>query len=443
MSVCRLKSIAVRGVTLLFAVAVVAIANAAPAADSKPNIILILSDDVGIADVHCFGGHYRTPNIDALAGGGTRFTYCYSTPLCGPSRCQLLTGQYPFRTGLVNNDSASAISPSREIMIPTVLKRAGYVTASVGKWGQMSLGPGQWGFDEYLVFPGSGRYWREQTKFYTVDGEQRELAAGQYLPDIMHRFAADFIARYRNQPFFLYYPMSHIHGPIVRTPDSKPGEDEEQLYADNIEYMDNLVGRLMQELDRQHLREKTLVIFTGDNGTAKFGIDQATVNGRHIFGAKGALNEGGSRVPLIVNWPGVTPKGKVNKDLIDFSDFFVTFAEVAGARLPKGVPLDGHSFAAQVHGEEGSPRKWLYVELNGRSYARNAGYKLTSSGQLFDMSQAPFEEIPVAPKTKDAAVIAAREQLQRVLDEHPAAAPSSLQATKRSMPRPKRALRSG
>src|SRR6185295_1560913 len=153
------------------------------AAERRPNIILILTDDVGLGDIHFAGGPFNTPNIDKLASGGTKFTYCYATPLCGPSRCQLLTGRYPFRTGLINNNSQQAIQPGREIMIPTMLKKAGYVTASAGKWGQMPLGPGEWGFDEYLVYQGSGRYWKEQSPNYRVNGEQKQLAEGQYLPD--------------------------------------------------------------------------------------------------------------------------------------------------------------------------------------------------------------------------------------------------------------------
>src|SRR5512137_402569 len=133
-------------------------------AADKPNIVLILSDDVGLGDIGAFGGPFKTPQIDSLAKGGMRFANCYSTPLCGPSRCELLTGRYPFRTGLINNQSHNAVSPSRETMIPTIMKKAGYATASVGKWGQICLGPGEWGFDEYLVFKGSGRYWRDQAK---------------------------------------------------------------------------------------------------------------------------------------------------------------------------------------------------------------------------------------------------------------------------------------
>lgn len=399
---------------------------------SKPNIILIVSDDVGLGDVHCTGGPFKTPNIDAFASGGTRFEYCYSTPLCGPSRCQILTGRYPFRTGLINNKSHDAVAPSREIMIPTMMKKAGYATASVGKWGQICLGPGEWGFDEYLVFPHNGRYWSEQTKHYTVNGELKDLPQEKYLPDIMHDFLVDFITRHKDQPFFAYYPMSHIHTPIVRTPDSKPGAGKEQLYADNVEYMDKLVGRLMAELDRLKLREKTLVLFTGDNGTARIGVEAATVNGRAISGMKGTMLEGSSRVPLIVNWPGTTPAGRINHDLTDFSDFFATFAELGGAKLPDGVTLDSHSFASQIKGETGTPRGWVYVELNGKSYVRDVHYKLTNLGELFDLSEAPFKEIPVAKDTTLPGAIAARKHLQEILDQHPAAPGKNAEGDKES-----------
>ena len=392
------------------------------AAISKPNIIFILTDDVGLGDIGCCGGPFKTPNIDALAKSGTRFELCYSTPLCGPSRCQALTGRYPFRTGLNSNNSKDAIAPSREVMIPTVMKTAGYVTASVGKWGQMCFGPGEWGFDEYVVFQGSGRYWGEQNPTYIASGVEKALPEGKYLPDLMHEFVTNFMTRHKDQPFFIYYPMVHIHGPILRTPDSAPGADPAQLYKDNVEYMDKLVGKLVAELDRLKLRENTLIIFTGDNGTARFGVESATVNGKSISGNKGTMLEGGSRVPLIANWPGITPSGQVNHDLIDFSDFFPTFAELGGAKLLAGVILDGQSFAPQIRGEKGIPRDWVYVELSGNSYVRNAGFKLTNHGELFDMKNAPFQEIPVPSGTADAKSIAARTCLQQILDQHPAKA---------------------
>jgi arylsulfatase A len=410
-------------VTTVFATLLVAVLGARVSAGAssnapRPNIILILSDDVGLGDIHFSGGHFHTPNIDKLASAGTKFTYCYATPLCGPSRCELLTGRYPFRTGLNTNQSHKAVDPKSEVMIPTVLRKAGYVTGSVGKWGQIQLGPGEWGFNEYFVFPGSGHYWSTQSPKYTVNGKEKDLAKDEYLPDLMHKWAANFIDRHKDQPFFLYYPMSHIHGPILRTPDSKKGADKDQLYADNVEYMDKLVGKLMKELDRQKLTKKTVVIFTGDNGTATFGVKQATVDGKAISGQKSKMLEGGSRVPLAVHWPGHTPAGKVNNNLTDFSDFFATLAELAGAGLPKGVKLDSHSFAPQIEGKKGSPRDWVYVELNGKSYVRDAKYKLTAEGELFDLSEAPFKETLVEKDSTDSDAVKARKALQLVLDDH-------------------------
>lgn len=386
----------------------------------KPNIIFILSDDVGLGNVHCTGGHYNTPNIDALAKSGMRFENCYALPLCGPSRCMLLTGRYPFRTGHISNQSAAALESHKEIMIPTVMKSAGYTTACVGKWGQMPYGPGQWGFDEVMSCKGSGRYRPEQGISYERNGQYQKLKEGEYLPDLMHDFIVSFMEKNKDNPFFLYYPIEAIHGPILKTPDSKRGADKDQLYTDNVEYMDKLVGKLVTELDRLNLREKTLVIFSGDNGTASFGVEAAKVDGKAISGHKASMLEGGSRVPLIVNWLGVTPDGKVSKDLIDFSDFFGTFAELGGAKLPEGVKIDSRSFARQIKGEKGTPRDWVYVELNGKSYVRDARYKLMNNGDFYDLKNAPFEEAPVSPGTTDADALASKKKLKVVLDEHPA-----------------------
>ncbi|MEI7902668.1 MAG: sulfatase-like hydrolase/transferase [bacterium] len=392
-------------------------------AKQTPNIIFILSDDVGLSEIGCCGGdHYKTPNIDALAQTGTRFEYSYSTPLCGPSRCQALTGRYPFRTGLISNQSHNAVNPGKEVMLPTVMKKAGYATAAVGKWGQICLGPGEWGFDEYLSFKGSGRYWASQSPSYVVNGQAKELSKAEYLPDVMHNFLVDFITRNQAKPFYVHYAISHMHGPILRTPDSKAAErGEGALYADNVAYMDKLVGKIVAELDRLHLREKTLIVFTGDNGTARFGADKSTLGGRPVNGHKATMLEGGSRVPLIVNWPGTAPAGKVNRDLTDFSDFFSTFAQLAGAALPAGVVIDGQSFAAQIKGEKGQPREWVYVELNGKSYVRNSRFKLTNGGDLFDLKDAPFNEIPVPADSAEAEAVTARKRLKEILDQHRAA----------------------
>jgi arylsulfatase A len=207
--------------------------------------------------------------------------------------------------------------------------------------------------------------------------------------------------------------MSQMHAPILRTPESQPHGD---TYAEMNAYMDKLVGQLVAALDKLGLREKTLLVFVGDNGTAHQGAEAATVDGRAISGLKGTMLEGGSRVPLIVNWPGTTPAGKLNKDLTDFTDFMPTFAELAGAKLPD-VRIDGHSFAAQIKGQPGTPRDWIYVQLAGARYVRDARWKLTGEGALFDLKNAPFEELAVGADTADADAKAHREKLQAVLSD--------------------------
>jgi arylsulfatase A len=406
---------------LLLVLSLVAPAGAAEskAAASRPNIIFILTDDVGLGEVSCCGAdRFQTPNVDALAKGGIRFEQCHSMSLCGPSRATVLTGRYPFRTGIIDNHSESAMQRDKEIMIPTVMKKAGYVTASAGKWGQMPAGPSQWGFDESLAAGSvSGQYWKGK---YTLNGKGQSLAEGKYFPDLAHDFVVDFINRHKEQPFFVYYPMIHIHIPIQPTPDSKPDASADQLYKDNIAYMDRLVGKIVSELDRLKLREKTLIVFAGDNGSIRPPA-YTPVNGRLLSGHKGAMSEGGTRVPMIVNWPGTTPAGRVNQDLTDFSDFLPTFAELGGASLPQGVTIDGHSFVAQIKGEKGNPREWVYAELMGKSFVRDARWKLANDGGLFDLKDAPFKEILVPSDTTDAEAIAARKRLQGILDQHPAA----------------------
>lgn len=393
-------------------------AAAADAAPSKPNIIFILADDYGVGEVSAYGAdHYRTPNIDALAKGGMRFTHAYTPSLCGPSRATILTGRYLFRTGATNQDATGRFTPAAETMMPRILKPAGYATAAIGKWGQLPLGPAEFGFDEYLKFQGSGIYWNTQDKgkTYELNGRTVPLRDHEYLPDVMQKLAIDFITRHHDRPFYLYYSLSHVHAEILPTPDSKA--DSKDVYGDNVTYMDKLIGQLIAELDRQHLREKTLIVFFGDNGTANPRADRAQIGGRRLDGAKGSMLEGGSLEPLIVNWPGITPAGQVRADMIDSSDFVPTLAEIAGARLPEKKVIDGRSFAGAIRGESKPARDWVYLQLASQWYTRDAGWKLTQAGQLYDMSEAPFAQKLVPADTKDPAAIAARQKLQAALDQ--------------------------
>jgi arylsulfatase A len=406
-----------------------------PKAARKPNIIFILADDLGIDCVSCYGAdHFQTPNVDALAKGGLRFEHCYASPLCGPSRALLMTGRYAYHTGVINNEAGKFLEPSREIMMPRVLKPAGYVTGQCGKWHQLSLQPRDWGFDEYLRFEGSGKYWNSQTdaKAYTLNGRSVPLRDGEYLPDRMHEFCVDFITRHREQPFYLYYSMSHVHAQIMPTPDTVPGTaDRFRIYQDNVAYMDKLVGKLIAALDRLGLRENTLILFAGDNGTATEWYERCTINGgKSVSGHKQTLLECGALVPCIAHWPGHVPAAQVTAGLINICDFYPTIAALAGAKLPAGVTIDGQDFAPQLLGQSTTwPRNWIFVQLDRNWYDRDRDWKLNQARELFDMRQAPFAEPLIPSTTTDETALAARRRLQAVLDElNPAAGILDLRA---------------
>jgi arylsulfatase A-like enzyme len=285
-------------------------------------------------------------------------------------------------------------------------------------WRQVGETPHDWGFDEYITDPtASGWYWQTN---HLKNGVEVKVPDGTYAPDVIQDFTVDFIRRHKDKPFYFYYAMHLVHKPTQHTPDSPSLKDGPERYDDNIKYMDKQVGELMAELEKLGLREKTLVCFSGDNGTA-VGYP-SPIRGRMINGAKGSMLEGGSRVPFIASWPGTTPAGKVLKDIISFADPHATFLELAGERPPEGFKLDGHSFAPQLHGEKGTPREWAYVQLGARWFVREPGWKMNELGQLFDMSDAPFAEKPVAAANDTDASKAARTRLSAILTElNPAA----------------------
>jgi len=422
------------------------------AAEIKPNIVFILADDLGFAEISANGSdRYKTPNIDSLAKTGIRFNHFYTAPLCGPSRALILTGRYAFRSGAVTQDACASIirtGDKAEVMVPTVLKKAGYTTAMIGKWGQLmpSGDAAQWGFDHIMSFKASGIYWNKSAaaawvkKYelagdkgaddgvrakpgpYNIDAKKLMMADDEYMPDLMHKDAMAFLNENKAKPFFLYYSLSFVHSQILPTPDSAPpaaGTEAQaryvQLYHDNLTYMDKLIGKLLAELDRLKLRDNTVIFFMGDNGTAKAASDLATIGGRRVIGQKGGMEEGGGLVPFIINWPGGTPAGKLNENLTDASDLLPTWAEIAGAALPENRIIDGKSLLPQIKGATNSPRTWAFTQLGANYHVREAGWKLNQAGQLFDMKNAPFEEIPVAADSKDAAAVAARKRLSDAL----------------------------
>ncbi len=428
-------------------------------AATKPNIVFILADDLGYAEIGANGAdHYKTPHIDALAQGGVRFSHFYTAPLCGPSRALILTGRYGFRSGAVTQDACGTMArtgENAEIMAPVVLKKAGYTTAMIGKWGQIlpAGDAAEWGFDHVMSFKASGIYWnkaaagvwvqkyqlkgdkdgeggvRAKPGPYHIDGKQLTLSDSEYMPDLLHADAVSFVNANKDKPFFLYYSMSHVHSQILPTPDSAPPDlstdaaaRELQLYSDNISYMDKLVGKLVAELDRLKLRENTVIFFMGDNGTGKAHAERATIGGRRMVGQKGGMEEGGGHVPFIVSWPGVTPAGRQDANFTDASDLLPTFAEIAGAPLPEKRVIDGQSLLPQIKGNSAAEHNWAFTQLGGHWHVREAGWKLDETGQLFDMRNAPFEEIPVPADTQDTEAQSSRQRLTKILAQlNPAA----------------------
>jgi arylsulfatase A len=385
-------------------------------AASKPNVIFILADDLGIGNVGCYGSdRYKTPHIDKLATEGVRFTQCFTAALCGPSRALIMSGRYAFRNGATNQNACTNLDP-KEIVLPRLFKAAGYATACIGKWGQLPGEPGDHGFDDWLRFNGSGVYFNAKDgkpERYSLNGYDKKLADGAYMPDMCHDRVVKFVRQHREEPFFVYYPMSHVHGELMPTPDSAAGSTD--LMADNIAYMDKLVGQLMDELDTLKLRENTLVIFMGDNGTGKGMADRATIGGKVLSGMKGTMLECGGLVPMIASWPAKAPAGRVCADLIDSTDFVTTFAELAGAKLPSGMIFDGHSLMPPLLGDSAKPRAWVFNQLARMWYVREPQWKLNEKGELFDMSGAPFTETLVTNDTETSK--AARQRLQAVLAE--------------------------
>ena len=406
-------------IVLLSFIFITAIAQSkkAKSLPEKPNIIYILADDLGIGDVSAYGSDSNhTPVIDQLAKSGIRFQHGYTAPLCGPSRALILTGRYAFRTGAVNQDMCGNLKPADEVMIPSVLKAAGYVSSMSGKWGQLPLQPSDFGFDDYIRFKGSGIYWskdKAKSEKYTENGVDKELG-DDYMPDLVHNHAIKFIKDNKDKPFFLYYSMVQVHGKIVATPDSKTGGD---TYADNITYMDKLVGKLLKTLDSLNLRKKTLIVFMGDNGTAGPYALRGTIGGKKLSGKKGEMKECGGLVPTIANWPGTISPNQVSKTLIDASDLLPTFADVAGAPLPTKNVLDGRSFLPQLLSKKGNPREWIFCELGSKWYVRDGKWKLTREDELFDMSNSPFEEKLVTNFGDNKEATEAHDRLKEVLDK--------------------------
>ncbi len=444
-----------RRVGVLFALMVPLLTSTgiAAAKNERPNIVLILADDLGVEGLNCYGGtSYRTPRLDRLAMEGIRFTQAYAQPLCTNSRVQLMTGKYNHRNWLY----FGCLDPQAKT-IGHWMKEAGYHTAIAGKWQLTSYDPPDYpgselrrgkgmkaqnaGFDEYSLWH-TGHTEDKGPRYadpvIDQNGQIRKDTKGKYGEDVWVEFLKDFMRRHKNgdKPFFVYYPMTLPHWPFVPTPKSQDWGIQEKMhpplgttggdvkyFPDMVAYMDEVVGRVVDAVDDLGLKENTLIIYLSDNGTDRRVVSETSFGA--IAGGKGQTTDAGTHVPLIVRWPGKISPG-LNEDLIDTTDFLPTIREAAGQPIPASATLDGRSFYPQLLGKPGDPREWVFCHFDPRPgwdknkftrqrFARDKRFKLYDDGRLFDVPFDLNEEHPISPGDETPEAKAARKPLSQVL----------------------------
>ena len=418
-------------------------------AGERPNVIVMMADDIGFECYSHKGSEfYSTPNIDRLAEIGAEFVQAYSQPICTPSRVRIMTGRYNFR----NYTRFGELDLSQPTFAGMV-QRNGYATAIAGKW-QLSpgnlQGPHDAGFDEYLLWHFSaahgnranadelprplrkkGSRYRSPTLFR--NGQRLRGTAEKYGPDLVTDFICEFIERKKDQPFLVYYPMLLTHAPFTPTPLSADwGVDHSsrepvEYFREMVSYMDRMVGKIVRKLDDEGLREKTLVLVTGDNGTDRR-LSSPLPSRGVIRGGKGTMKDAGNRVAFVANWPGVIEPGTVVDAPIGFADVLPTIAEVTGSKLP--AAMDGESLVSLMKGDSSGARAWMFQSYakgsRGRApfrcFVRNANWKLYADGLLYNVPNDWLEQSPAA----SAEAQAARQRLQPVLDRIIADAPAGV-----------------
>ncbi len=372
--------------TLVLALAPVALPSAVAARPgaTKPNLIVIFADDLGYGDLGCYGSKaIATPRLDRMAQEGARFTDFYvGAPFCSPSRAALLTGRLPARCGVpyVLFPSEHTGLPASEITLAELLKPAGYATACVGKWHlgwRRELRPQQQGFDEYygLLHTNDVEEWAVGTAFRQLSMfEPLVMRDGDTVVDLpvdqamlTQRYTAramDFIKRHREQPFFLYLPHTMPHVPQYASP-AFAGKSKDGVYGDAVEEIDASTGQILDLLQELKIAERTLVIFTSDNGAnlrsarpnPKSRYPERSFGGSNapLRAGKGSTFEGGVRMPFMAWWPGTIQAGRVEHAPASALDFFPTFARLAGAAVPAGLTLDGVDISGLLTGETSQP----------------------------------------------------------------------------------------
>jgi arylsulfatase A-like enzyme len=380
-------------------------AQGAPAG-RKPNIVVILADDLGYADLGCQGCEdVPTPNLDSLARNGVRFTDGHvSCPVCSPTRAGLMTGRYQQRYGHEFNPGPAQTAdpqfglPLSQITMADALKAAGYATGLVGKW---HLGytppyhPLKRGFDEFFGFLGGGHPYlpAANDRGNPILRGTEPVEEKEYLTDAFTREAVAFLERHHGDPFFLYLAFNAVHNPEQATPPyldrfPKIAAPKRRTLAAKLSAMDDGVGAVLAKLKEHALLENTLIFFFSDNGgpTPKNGSRNTPLRG-----FKGQVYEGGVRIPFLLQWPGHVPAGKVYEQPVIALDIFPTVVTAAGGRIPGDRVMDGVNLLPFVTGESaGAPHERLFWRYGEQHAIRQGHWKLIRQGgtpdELYDLS---------------------------------------------------------
>ncbi|MDB4756474.1 sulfatase-like hydrolase/transferase [Mariniblastus sp.] len=390
--------------------------------DNRPNIVLIMADDMGYEALSVNGSEScKSPNLDKLAAEGVRFSNCFSNPICTPSRAKIMTGQYNVR-----NYVKFGLLDRGQTTFAHQLKAAGYATCIAGKWqlGNQADSPQHFGFEQSCLWQHT-RTGRSKEGGKTIDrrfvnpllefnGKEKDFVNGQYGPQVCTDFVCDFIDSNKDKPFLVYFPMILTHCPFDPTPDSSDWDpkrlgsttykgdrkDPQRYFRDMVAYADKLVGQVVTQLEKSGLRDDTLLIFTGDNGTDKPIV--TSWNGTQVVGGKGSMTDMGTRVPCLASWPaGIKQTGRVVDDLVEFCDVLPTLCEVAGAELPKNYPGDGSSIVPILQNKAGIRKKeWIYIWYRGQVMVRNKQYslvaKIDGSNARLTRYKGPFDGKKIA-----------------------------------------------
>ncbi len=375
-------------------------ARAAAETPAKPHIVFILSDDQGFADVGYRGSEIRTPHLDQLAGSGVKLEQFYVQPVCTPTRAALMSGQYPMRLGLqlgVIKPGSPHGLPLTVRTLPQALAEAGYYTAMTGKWhlgsGQLEQLPTNRGFDhQHGYYLGAGDYFtQERDGGLDWHRNDRALREKGYQTDLIAAEAVRIIEGHpAEMPLFLYVAFGAPHTPL-QAPEayiqkySHIKDERRRVYAAMVTAMDDGIGRIVDALDRKGIRERTLLVFSSDNGG-----NLPAARNTPLRDQKGSVYEGGVRVPAFANWPGTLPAGSVVRQPLHMVDWHATLLKLAGARPAPAAPLDGRDVWPALLGKPGAIHDDILINAAPATGAlRRGDWKLVINGQLRFKAEAP------------------------------------------------------